>query len=112
MPIISNNIKDVLVVLVELERATVVDVDDFKIVMQAAIDSGNKKFIVDLSECEFIDSTFLSALVTILKKITKEDGDLKLVGLKPPVKSMFELTRLSQIFEIYGNGDEAVQSFN
>jgi anti-anti-sigma factor len=67
--------------------------------------------IVDLSQCEFIDSTFLGALVVTLKKITQQSGDLKLVGFQPAVQSMFELTRMYRIFEAFTNKNEAINSF-
>ena len=71
-----------------------------------------KKIVVDLSTCEFIDSTFLGSLVVSLKKLTGLGGDLRLVGFQPAVHSMFELTRMYRVFESFKSTDEAVQSFN
>ena len=71
-----------------------------------------KKIVVDLSSCEFIDSTFLGSLVVSLKKLTGLGGDLRLVGFQPAVHSMFELTRMYRVFESFKSADEAVQSFN
>ena len=63
-------------------------------------------------ECEFIDSTFLGALVVSLKKITALSGDLRLVGFQPAVHSMFELTRMYRVFESFKTKDEAIRSFS
>ena len=76
------------------------------------IQRGFKKIVVDLSSCEFIDSTFLGSLVVSLKKLTGLGGDLRLVGFQPAVHSMFELTRMYRVFESFKSIDEAVQSFN
>jgi anti-anti-sigma factor len=73
--------------------------------------TGWRKIIVDLSECEFIDSTFLGALVVSLKKVTGLGGDLRLVGFQPAVHSMFELTRMYRVFESFKTKDEALKSF-
>ena len=67
--------------------------------------------MVDLSTCEFIDSTFLGSLVVSLKKLTGLGGDLRLVGFQPAVHSMFELTRMYRVFESFKSADDAVQSF-
>ena len=105
---IKNN---VLVALVSEKRATVEISSKFKEELLLKIDDGNENVIVDLDICEFVDSSFLGALVAGLKKATMKSGDLKIIGLQPPVKAMFELTRLYRIFDIYDNQDEAISSF-
>ena len=71
---------DVLVEVVNLTRATLKEAEEFKLTLLHDIEEGAKKIVVDISECEFIDSTFLGALVVSLKKITSLGGDLRLVG--------------------------------
>lgn len=102
---------DVVVVAVELQRATLNEAEEFKKILLGQIDMGGKKLVVDLSMCGFIDSTFLGALVVTLKKITQHQGDLKLVGFQPAVQSMFELTRMYRIFEAFNNTKDAIKSF-
>lgn len=102
---------DVLVIYVNLTRATLREAEEFKKVLSDHIDVGWKKIVVDLTECEFIDSTFLGALVVSLKKITALGGDLRLVGFQPAVHSMFELTRMYRVFETFKDNLDAVNSF-
>ncbi|MFO7524483.1 MAG: STAS domain-containing protein, partial [Ignavibacteriaceae bacterium] len=80
---------DILVITVNLFRATMKEADNFKHTLVSEIEQGWKKIVVDLSYCEFIDSTFLGALVVSLKKVTSMGGDLRLVGFQPSVHSMF-----------------------
>ena len=103
---------DVLVEVVNLTRATLKEAEEFKLTLLHDIEEGAKKIVVDISECEFIDSTFLGALVVSLKKITSLGGDLRLVGFQPSVHSMFELTRMYRVFESYKTKEEAVKSFS
>ncbi|PIQ10356.1 MAG: hypothetical protein COW71_03000 [Ignavibacteriales bacterium CG18_big_fil_WC_8_21_14_2_50_31_20] len=112
MSILTQKQKDILIVFVDIERATVLVADNFKSIIKNEIKLGGKKFIVDLSECDFIDSTFLSALVNSFKNIVEVGGELRVVGLKPAVNAMFQLTRLSKIFDIYFDEKEALNSFN
>jgi anti-anti-sigma factor len=102
---------DVVIISVNLKRATLSDAEEFKDILVGEIQNGIKKIVVDISDCEFIDSTFLGALVVSLKKLTALDGDLRLVGFQPAVHSMFELTRMYRVFESFKSKKEAVQSF-
>ena len=102
---------DVIVEVVELNRATLNEVDEFKKRLVENIDNGYKKIVVDLAGCAFIDSTFLGALVISLKKITSLGGDLRLVGFQPTVHSMFELTRMYRVFETFKTKEDAILSF-
>lgn len=103
--------KDVLIARVQNKRATVEFAGKFKEDLLKQIDENSDKVVVNLSQCEFVDSSFLGALVAGLKKTTMKGGDLKIVGLQPPVQAMFELTRLYRIFDIFDNEEEAVNSF-
>lgn len=103
---------DILVITVNLFRATLKEADNFKQTLVSEIDQGWKKIVVDLSYCEFIDSTFLGSLVVSLKKVTSLGGDLRLVGFQPSVHSMFELTRMYRVFESFKSQEEAIKSFS
>ncbi|HPN37470.1 MAG TPA: STAS domain-containing protein [Melioribacteraceae bacterium] len=102
---------DVLVARIIFDRATLMEAEQLRDLLSNSIANGYKKIIIDLSECEFIDSTFLGVIVNSLKKVAKVQGDLKLVGFKPAVKAMFELTRMFRVFESFSNLDDAVNSF-
>ncbi len=112
MDFFREQIGDIVVITVSLKRATLADAEEFKEVLVNEIQRGIKKIIVDLSSCEFVDSTFLGALVVSLKKLTALDGDLRLVGFQPAVHSMFELTRMYRVFESFKSTDEAIKSFS
>jgi anti-sigma B factor antagonist len=75
------------------------------------LESGVKTFLIDLREAYYVDSTFIGALVVLLKKIKETDGILKLV-MDPESKTIntFYLTGIDRVFEIYNNMDEAKQS--
>lgn len=112
MEFFREQTNDVVVITVNLKRATMVEAEEFKEVLVNDIQRGIKKIVVDLSQCEFIDSTFLGSLVVTLKKLTALDGDLRLVGFQPAVHSMFELTRMYRVFESFKSKDDAVKSFS
>ncbi|MFH0736205.1 MAG: STAS domain-containing protein [bacterium] len=112
MAIREEKAGDVLITIIQLERATLVESEFLKKQLSERISEGYKKIIIDLTDCEFIDSTFLGVIVNTLKKVARVNGDLKLVGFKPAVRAMFELTRMFRVFESFTDVEDAVKSFN
>ena len=110
MPIKTKDIKDITIITADVDWATIIVADSFKNSVQFEIAANKRKFIFNLSSCEFIDSTFLSAIITSYKRIVENGGNLAIVGLKPAVKAMFQLTRLDEILEIHTNEKEGLSS--
>jgi len=102
----------VCLITVNINRATWEEAEKFKSLLFEKIQIGVKNVIIDLSECEFIDSTFLGSLVVSLKNTTGSGGDLRLIGFQPDVERMFELTRIYRVFESFKTKEEAINSFN
>jgi anti-sigma B factor antagonist len=67
--------------------------------------------VVNLAGVDFVDSTALATLVSGMKRSRQVDGDLRLCGLRAPVRMIFELTRLDQAFEIFTLEEEAIAAF-
>lgn len=108
----SEKYEGVAVVSVFLNRATLARAVKFRDFVTEIINSGTNKFIVDLSMCEYIDSTFLGAMVSLLKKVNSLNGDLRLVYNKEVPSLMFVVTRMDKVFKIFNKLDEALESFN
>ena len=66
------------------------------------------KVIIDMNEVEFMDSSGLAVLVEALQLTRRDNLVLKLVGLNPRVRSIFEISRLDNIFQIYNIEAEAL----
>jgi anti-sigma B factor antagonist len=111
MTIKSEVIDDILIFSVEIKRATVDTADLLKEKLTRIIKEGRTKVIIDMSQIEFTDSSFLSSLLAGLKQVSKFNGDIKLAGLRPAVRYVFQITRLDEVIEIYENTDSAIKSF-
>ena len=103
---------DVLVEVVNLTRATLKEAEEFKLTLSQDIEEGARKIIVDISECEFIDSTFIGVLVVTWKKLKTEGGKLKLVKPGYFAQTVLHLTGTVENFESYGSVEEALSSFH
>jgi len=66
---------------------------------------------LNMAEVEFINSSGLGALVSIMKEVRLLKGRLTLSNLASYVQEIFEITQLSHIFEIYATEEEALNSF-
>ncbi|HWR37983.1 MAG TPA: STAS domain-containing protein [Patescibacteria group bacterium] len=64
------------------------------------IEAGHRDFVIRLDQVDYIDSSGLGVLVTILKRIRELDGKLVIGGVKGVVKTLFELTRLNRVFDL------------
>ena len=84
---------------------------NFKSQLLEMVEKGSKNFVINLSEVNFIDSSGLGALVSVLKKIGPE-GTIKFCEVKTGIRSILELTQLDKVFNIHLSEKEAVFSFN
>ena len=111
MDFTSEKIGDISLVHVLLNRATLAKAVQFKDFVGDIIGSGTNNIIVDLTICEYIDSTFLGAMIALLKKLTSLNGDLRLVYSKEMPSLVFVLTRMDKVFKVFPALDEALESF-
>jgi anti-sigma B factor antagonist len=102
---------DIVVIRVKEERLDAHNSGDLKLEMNRLFGERRKNILVDLEDVRFIDSSGLGALVSGFKNAISNQGNLKLASLQPQVKSMFELTRLHRVFEIFPSSSEALDNF-
>ena len=102
---------DIVVLYVKEERLDAHNSGDLKLEMNRLFGEGKKNVLVDLDDVRFIDSSGLGALVSGFKNAISNQGNLKLSSLQPQVKSMFELTRLHRVFEIFPSSSDALDNF-
>lgn len=103
--------KDVVVEVVNLSRATWKEASEFKKILEEDVEKKFRKLVVDISQCEFLDSTFLGALVYAKRSLNKIGGDLKIVEPPSVFKVLREKTSTLQVFDSYKSLEEAIHSF-
>ena len=67
--------------------------------------------VLDMSGVNFIDSSGLGSLVSCLRMVNSENGDIRLAALQDQIRSLIELTRLHRVFQIFEDRNTAVNSF-
>lgn len=110
MKLAIENHKDVVVVQPEESRLDALIAQDFKERLSTLIRDGHKKILLDLASVEFIDSSGLGAMVTVLKKIGHL-GEMRLCSISTPVQSLLETTRMNKVFKIFADRQQALSHF-
>ncbi|TAE23350.1 MAG: anti-sigma factor antagonist [Candidatus Kapaibacterium sp.] len=100
---------NVLIVKVVPNRLDAKIAVNFKEEMTKLIQDGNHTIVLDLSGVDFIDSSGLGAIVTCLKVLGRK-GDLVISGVKNDVMTMFVLTRMDRVFQLFPTIEAAAQS--
>ncbi len=75
------------------------------------ISADEKKVVVDFSGVPYADSSGLATLIEMFQRLQKIDGHLKLSHLDQKVKNIFEITKLTKLFEIYDTKQQAIEDF-
>lgn len=83
----------------------------FKEAITREIGDDQKALIVDFSKIDFIDSSGLGTLVSLLKMMNGK-GEMTLCALNPGIRNMFTLTRMDRIFRICPDRAAAIAQLN
>lgn len=83
----------------------------FKEAITREIGDDQKALIVDFSKIDFIDSSGLGTLVSLLKMMNGK-GEMILCALNPGIRNMFTLTRMDRIFRICPDRAAALAQLN
>ncbi|MEM7018597.1 MAG: STAS domain-containing protein [Pseudomonadota bacterium] len=106
MSIETDKHNDWLIIRYLNESLDAASADTFKERLLAIIEEGNNKILLDLDKVAFIDSRGLGAILVSWKHLGKQ-GEMILCGIKGPVASLFNLSRLDKILTIYTDLDDA-----
>ncbi|AHG18841.1 hypothetical protein Z042_03875 [Chania multitudinisentens RB-25] len=93
----SENGIEIIVPLVRRLDASVAVV--FKEEILSFIQQGKHYILLDFNQVDFIDSSCLGALVSLLKTLNGR-GELAMCSLNSNIQHMFKLTRMDRIFTI------------
>ena len=111
MDIKMEKTEGIAVLYIREDRLDANNSEELKAELRRFFEGGTKDLVLDLKEVLFIDSSGLGVLVSGYKNASILHGSLKLSNLQSQVKSMFELTRLHRVFDIFTTVDDALLSY-
>ena len=91
-------------------RLDLVSSNNLKDSVRQRLDEKRTLLVLNMRGVDFINSSGLGALVSILKDVRLVSGRLALSELAPYVQEIFEITQLTNVFEIHPTETEAVDS--
>lgn len=84
---------------------------NFESAVQAELEAGRTKIIVDCAKLNYISSAGLGVFMSFIEEIRELGGDIKISGLVPKVRHTFEILGFQDIFEMLDDRDTAAQRF-
>jgi anti-sigma B factor antagonist len=93
-------------------RLVMANAQEARTAMRDLIDGGRTRLVLDLHAVQFVDSSGLSVLVSTLKAVQPHDGRVVLLSPSDGVRSLIELTRLHQVFEIFEDREAAIRQLD
>lgn len=103
---------DIAIENVALPKVTLIEAKVFWERLQTDINQEHSKLIVDLSDCTFVDSTFMGVIVQAQRELIKNQGELKLVLPAEQMKEFFKFSGITRVIETFQSKEDAVSSFN
>lgn len=76
--------------------------------LYALLAKGQKHAVVDLRNCEWINSSGLSILIHHYKKFKDAGGELRLANLTDKIERIMVISRLTEVFSVHDTLDDAV----
>jgi len=102
--------KDVMVCAIAGE-ITMNNSPELRKMFDTCIEHQEKKIVINLSGVNYIDSSGLATLIEMLQRLTKYQGRLRLCAMTEKIKSIFEITKLEKLFEIFSQEEDAIRGF-
>ncbi len=75
------------------------------------IADGAGKYMMNLEELEYVNSTGLSLLIGMFTQARNSGGELVIGSISPKVRKLMVMTKIDSIFRIYDSMAEAKESF-
>ncbi|MEJ2195783.1 MAG: STAS domain-containing protein [Ignavibacteriaceae bacterium] len=108
----SSYTNEILVIDVDLFRASAAEAVRFKNILDREIADGYNNLVIDLTKCLSIDSTFIGALIVTKKKLELSDGQLKLIITDKIIQNAAHLVKTISIFNTFYSIHDALRNNN
>ena len=84
---------------------------EFEKAIQSELDEGHNRLIVNCGGLTYISSAGLGVFMGFIDEIREQGGDIKICGLTPKVKQVFDILGFHALYDIVDDVPAAVQRF-
>ncbi|MCP4051415.1 MAG: STAS domain-containing protein [bacterium] len=106
---ITENIIDNIFILSLNGKLDTITSNDLQEKLMDTISSGEKKIIIDLTECSYISSAGLRVLLMGQKRLKPLGGSIMLASVSDNIKQIFSISGFSSLFVFFDSIDAALQ---
>lgn len=82
--------------------------NNFQKALQDVLKEKPSKMVINLTDVNYMDSSGVATLVKLLSNTRKAKIDLAIAGANKRVQSVFEITRLNSVFNIFDTVQQAI----
>jgi len=92
-------------------RIDAANVSELEEILQARLDAGRYRLVVNIAGIDFINSAGIRALVSARIQCNKRSGDVRIAEPTERIRGILELIGIDPLFEIFDDTTAAVGSF-
>lgn len=95
----------------DLKRFTLAVAEEVKSDLKPLLAQKGEKMILDFTNIDFIDSSGIGCVISLIKTAKNAGSEIKLCNLSKEVMDIFELLHLQLIIEIEKDRESCIKSF-
>lgn len=111
MHFVENKVGSVLILTVKGNLVQKDETDKLQARILGILEKKINNIVIDLKNVSMITSLGIGGIIRALRTVRDQKGEMKLSGVNISVKKVLEITKLSEIIEIFDTADEAIKSF-
>ena len=106
----SRKKDDVIVIDMSGQLAAGEPVSLFRSTVRRLMEEGGTKFVLNLKQVSYLDSSGLGELVVTYTSSRNRHGDVKLLNPSKSAKDLLQVAKLLSVFEVFDDESKAIQS--
>jgi anti-anti-sigma factor len=102
---------DVVVLRITSSDLTRHDQRPFQAALEPFLNS-HRRLVLDMQDVRMVDGYGIGTLMSCLHQLRNKGGDLKMVHVAPPLRTFFEIARVSRMIEFHDSLPQALAAYS
>jgi anti-sigma B factor antagonist len=109
--LVEKEVDGVVILTLKGKMITTDDTDQLHLHIKSTIERDIKNIILNMKNLTRISSLGIGGIMRAVTIVREAGGDLRLAGLDENIKTIFSITKLSGVIQIFDQTDQALASF-
>jgi anti-anti-sigma factor len=98
--------------IIEIKGALVgdEDTDNFRASVNDFLEQGIKSLVINMQKVNYMNSSGIGAIIAAHTSCSKNGGAILLAGISNNVHNLLAVTKLIDVFDVYNDVDEAIDT--